>query len=63
MPGMPGAGGLVGEGGGSNGAALTGPIPNISGAMTTPAAIAAALATRLRFMGFRFPWRLFCSKC
>jgi hypothetical protein len=57
MPGlMPGPGaGWVGDGGGSNGAALTRPAPNISGEMTTPAAIAAALATRLRVIGFRFP--------
>jgi hypothetical protein len=54
MPGPPGAG-WVGEGGGSNGAALTRPTPNISGEMATPAAIAAALAARLRFIGFRFP--------
>jgi len=61
MPGdMPGAGGLVGAGDGLGiGAALTGPTPNISGATTTPAAIAAALATRVRFMDFRFPRRLF----
>jgi hypothetical protein len=42
------------------GAALTGPNPNISVDMPTPAAIAAALATRLRFIGFRFPRRLLC---
>jgi hypothetical protein len=57
---MPGPGGLDGEGDGLGiGAALTGPTPNIGGAMTTPAAIAAALATRLRFIGFRFPRRLY----
>jgi hypothetical protein len=56
MPGPPGAG-WVGDGGGSNGAALTRPTPNISGDMATPAAIAAVLATCLRFMGFHFPWR------
>ena len=53
MPGPPGAG-WVGDGGGSNGAAMTRPTPNISGDMATAAAIAAALATCLRFIGFRF---------
>jgi hypothetical protein len=37
------------------GAAVTGPIPNSSVDVATPAAIAAALAARLRFIGFRFP--------
>jgi hypothetical protein len=35
------------------GAALTGPDPNINVDMPTPAAIAAALATRLRSIVFR----------
>jgi hypothetical protein len=43
------------------GAASTASIPNISGEMATPAAIAAALATRFRFIGFRFPRRLSCA--
>src|SRR5271154_3372752 len=60
MPGPPGAG-WVGDGGGSNGAALARPTPNISGEMATPAAIAAALAARLRFIGFRFPRGLLTS--
>ena len=52
----PGAGGLVGPGDGLGiGAALTGANPDISGDTAMPAAIAAALATRLRFIGFRFP--------
>src|ERR1700684_4488357 len=56
MPGPPGAGGSVGAGDGLGiGAALTASIPNISGDTATPAAIAAALATRFRFIGFRFP--------
>jgi hypothetical protein len=54
MSGPPGAG-WVGDGGGSNGTALARPTPIISGEMATAAAIAAALATRLRFIGFRFP--------
>ena len=57
-PDLPGVG-WVGDGGGSNGAALTAPNPNISGDMATPAAIAAAPTARLRFIGFRFPCR-FC---
>jgi hypothetical protein len=51
MAGPPGAG-WVGDGGGSNGAALTTPAPNISGEMAMPAAIAATPAERLRFIGF-----------
>jgi hypothetical protein len=59
MPGdMPGAGGVVGAGDGLGiGAALTIPNPNITGDMATPAAIAAALTARFRFIGFRFPRR------
>ena len=59
MLGPPGAGAVVGAGDGLGiGAAVTGPIPNSSGDTATPAAIAAALATRFRFIGFRFPRRL-----
>jgi hypothetical protein len=62
MPGPPGAGAVVGPGDGLGiGAALTASIPNISGDTATPAAIAAALATRFRFIGFRFPRRLLCA--
>jgi hypothetical protein len=55
MPGlMPGAGAVVGPGDGLGiGAALAGPTPNISVDMPTPAAIATALAMRLRSIIFR----------
>ena len=59
MPGPPGAGGLVGDGGGSNGTAMTDPAPNITADMPTPAAIAAVPTTRLRFIGYRFPRSLY----
>ena len=62
MPGPPGAG-WVGDGGGSNGTALTGPTPNISVDMPTPAAIVAALATRLRSIVFHSHPRLLRSTC
>jgi len=38
------------HGGGSDGAALTSPTPNVKGAMPTPAAIAAAAAMRFTSM-------------
>src|SRR5258708_4795088 len=53
MPGggPPGSGWTAGTpGGGSDGAALTSPTPLVSVDMPTPAAIAAAAATRFRFM-------------
>jgi hypothetical protein len=50
-PGPPGANG-VGDGGFGIGAALTGPAPNVSADRPTPAAIAAALAKRLRSIIF-----------
>jgi hypothetical protein len=47
----PGAGAVVGAGDGLGiGAAATGPIPNSSVDVATPAAIEAALATRFRFI-------------
>ena len=42
IPGPTGAG----DGGGSSGTALTGPMPNVNAAMPTPAAMDAALAER-----------------
>ncbi len=62
LPGPPGAGGLVGDGGESNGTALTGPIPDISVDMPTPAAIAAAPAARLGFIALHSPRRLWAFK-
>jgi hypothetical protein len=62
MPGPCGAG-WVGDGGGSNGAAVTGPIPNSNVDVATPAAIAAALATRLRSIIFRSLRGFVCSTC
>jgi hypothetical protein len=42
--------GLVGDGGGSSGTALTGPVPNMSADMPTLAVITATLDVRLTFM-------------
>ena len=51
---------MVGAGDGLGiGAAVTGPIPNSIVDVATPAAIAAALATRFRFIRFSFLRRLY----
>jgi hypothetical protein len=55
IAGPPGAG----DGGGSSGTALTGPMPMVIAAMPTPAAVAAALA--IREMSMMFLCDLLCT--
>jgi hypothetical protein len=47
---MPGAGALVGEGGGSSGIAWTGPASIVNAARQIPAVVAAAVVMRLMFI-------------